>query len=631
MSAQRQRTVFLWIYVAAVLCASVLLTVGPVAKVDIHPSSFSVPWYFLAIAVYLAETAVIHLQVRRDTHSFSMSEVPLILGVAFSAPLPLVGAIAIGNIAALAINRHQTPIKLVFNVGISVIQAGVGMMMLDGFEFAAGRVGPAVIQVFSAVVVANAVGHLLIVGVIRLSGGQESLAESLTTLGLSSTGSTMNALMGLFAASMIEADTASGWLALAPPAFLYLAYRGYVSQKTDKERMTKLFEATQALHRTPQVEQALEAASRIALELVNAEQVHVLVYGAVQHDIHYLTSVNRDGALMVMSPIILDLAAPPYAGLFGHSGPIRFDAASRDLAPIGWRRDSLVVPLVTDHGRIGTMVAADRIGDVSSFDARDLQLLSTFAAQLAVSLANGRLTDTLSEVRALQTRLEALLKSKDQLIASVSHELRTPLTGIIGLTQVLREGTADQLDSESSEMLDMIVDQGNDLSDIIDDLLAYARTEDGSLTVDLTPIAVGDTIRSAAVGVAGDTIEIDSKPIDIEAVADPLRVRQIIRNLVSNAHRYGGPKIWVEVAASGAEVLISVCDDGSGVPSASAESIFEPYRSAHDQRLQPGSVGLGLALSRKLARLMDGDLVYERRSDNTTAFKLTLTRANVPA
>lgn len=618
------------IYVAAVLFGAVLLTVGPVAKVDIHPSSFDVPWYFLAIAVYLAETAVIHLQIRRDTHSFSMSEVPLILGVAFSAPLPLVGAIAVGNIAALAINRHQTPIKLVFNVGISVIQAGVAMMMLDGFELAAGATGSAVIQVFSAVMVANAVGHLLIVGVIRLSGGQETLSESLATLGLSSTGSAMNALMGLFAASMIEADTASGWLALGPPAFLYLAYRGYVSQKTDKERMTKLFEATQALHRTPQIDQALEAAGRIALELVNAEQVHVLVYGPSQYDIHYLTSVDRDGAVTVMSPIILDLAVPPYAGVFGHSAPIRFDAAGGDLGSLGWQRDSLVVPLVTDDGRIGTMVAADRIGDVSSFDARDLQLLSTFAAQLAVSLANGRLTDTLGEVRALQARLEALVKSKDQLIASVSHELRNPLTGIIGLTQVLRVETAGRLDSESSEMLDMIVDQSSDLSTIIDDLLAYARTEDGSLSIDLMPMALADAIRSAAGGVVGDTVEMDSHSVDVEVLADPLRVRQIIRNLVSNAHRYGGSETWIEVAACGGEVMISVCDDGSGVPPTHAESIFEPYRSAHDQRLQPGSVGLGLALSRKLARLMDGDLVYERRQDDTTAFNLTLRRAQIP-
>jgi two-component system sensor histidine kinase ChiS len=235
------------------------------------------------------------------------------------------------------------------------------------------------------------------------------------------------------------------------------------------------------------------------------------------------------------------------------------------------------------------------------------------------------LIETLAEVRSLQARLEELVKSKDQLIASVSHELRTPLTGIIGLAQIMKELTDGSLDPEPQELLDMIVDQGNDLSNIIDDLLAYARTENGSLTVDIQPFEVSSIIQGVINSAEGRQIGTPDAA-GVIVLADPMRVKQVLRNLLTNARRYGGQSIWLEVEDADDEVSILVCDDGNGIRPDKVDAVFEPYQSAHDQRLQPGSVGLGLALSRKLARLMDGDLRYERRAD-VTVFRLTLNRA----
>jgi two-component system sensor histidine kinase ChiS len=106
--------------------------------------------------------------------------------------------------------------------------------------------------------------------------------------------------------------------------------------------------------------------------------------------------------------------------------------------------------------------------------------------------------------------------------------------------------------------------------------------------------------------------------------ADPLRFRQIVRNLLTNASRYGGDEIWLEVEDRDANVVVTVVDNGAGVPRTLEQRIFEAYeRGNHGQVAQPGSVGLGLAVSRRLAGLMNGSLEY-RRVDGQTRFELSL-------
>jgi signal transduction histidine kinase len=103
---------------------------------------------------------------------------------------------------------------------------------------------------------------------------------------------------------------------------------------------------------------------------------------------------------------------------------------------------------------------------------------------------------------------------------------------------------------------------------------------------------------------------------------DPLRLRQILRNLLSNARRYGGDTVTIRVRTDLDRVVVEVVDDGPGVPPGEEEAIFQPYiRNRSDQAL-PGSIGLGLSVSRRLARLMGGDLVYRR--DHGSVFELSL-------
>jgi signal transduction histidine kinase len=109
-------------------------------------------------------------------------------------------------------------------------------------------------------------------------------------------------------------------------------------------------------------------------------------------------------------------------------------------------------------------------------------------------------------------------------------------------------------------------------------------------------------------------------------MADPTRVRQIVRNLITNALRYGGSTITVTTGSRGETAYVQVRDDGPGIPEEKRDRIFEPYESAHEAVGMPGSVGLGLTISRKLARLLGGDLSY--RSDGGSLFELTLPAAD---
>jgi signal transduction histidine kinase len=125
---------------------------------------------------------------------------------------------------------------------------------------------------------------------------------------------------------------------------------------------------------------------------------------------------------------------------------------------------------------------------------------------------------------------------------------------------------------------------------------------------------------------AGLAVSLEGKTLDVRGHAschaDPLRVRQIVRNLLSNAVRYGGTTITVHLDSSDGRGRVVVADDGDGIPADAVDSIFETYTRAHSSAVRPGSVGIGLAVSRRLARLMGGDVVYE--PGPPTAFVLTL-------
>ncbi|MFQ5523920.1 MAG: GAF domain-containing protein [Acidimicrobiia bacterium] len=230
----------------------------------------------------------------------------------------------------------------------------------------------------------------------------------------------------------------------------------------------------------------------------------------------------------------------------------------------------------------------------------------------------------ITERMTAEQRLRELVRSKDELIASVSHEIRTPLTAVLGFAQLLHDEAEGLSEDERRELLESLVVQSTDVANIVEDLLVAAKADVGDLSV----VKLSVDLRAQAaqvlegwsqttvdkIGVAGD---------HVRCLADPARVRQIIRNLVGNALRYGGPNIRMEVRAQGPWALLAVIDDGEGVPPEESQRIFEKYQRGTQVPGLTAALGLGLGLSRHLARLMDGDLTY-RRENEETVFELRL-------
>lgn len=220
-----------------------------------------------------------------------------------------------------------------------------------------------------------------------------------------------------------------------------------------------------------------------------------------------------------------------------------------------------------------------------------------------------------------QEALAQMVEAKDKFIASVSHELRTPLTAVVGLTSAMADPSMGP--DEVAELTGLVSGQAKEMSHIIEDLLVASRGDMGEISVEIQDVELAEQVR-AVVNSTG--VEPISLPGSLPSVtADSGRVRQILRNLLTNVERYGGPQLRIMGGVTHRTAWIEVRDNGEGVPPEKAEAIFEPYTTAHPG--VTGSVGLGLAVARQLAELMRGSLVY-RRDGGETVFRLELPLAN---
>ncbi|MDX1447517.1 MAG: HAMP domain-containing sensor histidine kinase [Acidimicrobiia bacterium] len=210
------------------------------------------------------------------------------------------------------------------------------------------------------------------------------------------------------------------------------------------------------------------------------------------------------------------------------------------------------------------------------------------------------------------------------LASMVAHELRNPLAGIRGFVDVLRQSGDGLPREERSEYLEIIGSQVASLEGIVEDLLVAVQSDRGTLTVGETEFDVAALTRRLVSELEPDFRESVLVEADgaVVAVGDPARVGQIVRNLLSNARKYGGDRVTVGVSRHDGQAQVVVHDDGSGVSPDDEERIFERFEGTAKGS---GGYGLGLPIARDLAQAMGGDLRYRRGPGAT--FVLTLPAA----
>lgn len=238
----------------------------------------------------------------------------------------------------------------------------------------------------------------------------------------------------------------------------------------------------------------------------------------------------------------------------------------------------------------------------------------------------------ITERKRAEEQMAALNRSKDEFLASISHELRTPLTSVIGFTDLLADSDANVLPHERSELLRLLSQEAKEAAWIIEDLLAFARADIKTLAIAPADVDLAEEVQLVLSGLRLETRKtVLVTPTTARAWVDPRRVRQIIRNMITNAIRHGGQQIRVRISGGQQLARLAVIDNGEGIPPEERAAIFEPYHRVHRPAGQPDSVGLGLSVSRSLAQLMGGDVSY-RYEDQTSVFDLTLpTRPEPPS
>lgn len=279
-------------------------------------------------------------------------------------------------------------------------------------------------------------------------------------------------------------------------------------------------------------------------------------------------------------------------------------------------------PLVTETGNaLGALCVIDRVE--RQLTPGQQEALLALARQ---AMAQLELRRTVADLHREQASLEQLMRQTETMVATVSHELRTPLAAVLGFVELLTDSEADLAETDRSELLEATARQAGELSSIIEDLLATARDEAGTLAVTRVPVRLDAQIAQVLEGLdPGFAARVKVETDPVQAFGDPARVRQIIRNLLTNASRYGGELVIVRTECAADSCAVLVEDDGPGVPPEDRERIFAPFEASASESRPADSIGLGLAIARRLAERMDGSLNYRRENDRTI-FELALPR-----
>jgi len=293
-------------------------------------------------------------------------------------------------------------------------------------------------------------------------------------------------------------------------------------------------------------------------------------------------------------------------------------------------RTMLGVPLLREGIPIGMIVLMRRV--VRRFSDRQIDLATTFADQAAIAIENVRLFD---EIQDKSRQLETASKHKSQFVASMSHELRTPLNAIIGLTEMMVTNATRFGTEKAQEPLQRVNRAGTHLLGLINQVLDLSKIEVGKLEFNPQTVQLAPLINEV-IGTAGQLAEKNKNRLVVDAqenlgvlTVDPMRLRQILLNLLSNACKFtkqGEVKLQARKVANGGNgIELAVVDTGIGLTAEQQAKLFEEFSQADAATARRfGGTGLGLAITRKLARMMGGDVTVTSELDKGSVFTVRL-------
>lgn len=409
LTSRRARVAALAVALAAVALVAYLVFLD-----GIHSGrgATAIPWPAFALGFFLVEVKVVEVYFRRERHSFSLSEVPAVLGLFYLSPPEYLAAVVVGSGLALVFATEQSPLKIGFNIANSLF---IGVLTLVIFNALAGP-GPIPgatdwIALLLAMLAANVAGCTTIAAAITLSGGAPQFQKLPEMIRFGALVATANASLAILTLTAASRDPAAIILVAIPVVILFTAYRAYMSEREKHERLELVYESSRIMQHSVELDSAVLGVLRHAREMFRAERAEVLLFASPGGGDALRTSCGVDGSSELMTPLVVD---PDDPGLQGLAKGKR--ARFADTARTG-SRQAMASPMLADRGLIGVMRIENRLADGSFFTDEDLRLLETLANQAAVALENGHLEQSLAELARL----------RDQLRYQAYHD---PLTGL---------------------------------------------------------------------------------------------------------------------------------------------------------------------------------------------------------
>lgn len=227
---------------------------------------------------------------------------------------------------------------------------------------------------------------------------------------------------------------------------------------------------------------------------------------------------------------------------------------------------------------------------------------------LAVARLHRQVTAYAHQLRAQNVALNEAQTLRDHMVAVVSHDLRTPLTGLQGYQELLVEGFAGELPEPALEIAQRSSVLAQRLTLLTEDLLAVAGRGRSALTITPHDLDLAGELAAARSVLPELDVRVSCEP-GLRVHADPLRLQQVLANLLGNARKYGAEPVSLDARAEGAEVVIAVSDAGAGVPAAFVPRLFEAYARAEGTGVH--GTGLGLSVVRDLVDRQGGAVTYD--------------------
>ncbi len=413
------------------------------------------------------------------------------------------------------------------------------------------------------------------------------------------------------------------------------------------EMLQKLLDVSREMAETRELDPLLNYAMMLAMQLVNAQMGYLILVDEqdrldfrvrLTHEGHEIDRPIEQISHSILAEVVREEKEVMIADAMD-------DYSDSDSVLTLQLRSVMAVPLISRERKLGALYVENR-SEQNIFSEEDLKVLKFFAAQAAVAIENAMLNDELearvaartAELQAANDQLQSSFseavefnKLRSNFLSTIVHDIRSPLSTVLNAQLLMAEAEFGPVTEEQQQWINTSVQTIEHIIRLTDDIFDLTKLEMGKLTLYTEPILLDQYLQQVfdvcaiipwQVAVKFRLELADDLPV---MELDPTRMRQVIMNLVTNAHKFtkaGEVVLYARPAPGG--VMIGVRDTGVGIPQDQIDMIFERFQQAGTKTMRSQGTGLGLAISKEIVGLHNGTISVKSEPDKGTDFQVTL-------